>query len=156
MGRAELPAGLRRRLLLWAAVVGLAGGLLAMGQLSFNHTAARSITHAVAVTADLGEHHDHTTAEHGPAPDPAGAAAQRTVGHLPLSEEAGCSGCAEHHGMALTCLGALILLTMGWALPLPAVWRGVLLPWILLAALPRFPLWRRPSLSLVQLSISRT
>jgi hypothetical protein len=57
--------------------------------------------------------------------------------------------------MALTCLAALILLVVGWVLSRPAAWRGVRLRRLTLPP-PAALSWTPGSLSLVELSVSRT
>lgn len=150
---------LQRPLLLWTGVVAVALSLLAMHQMSVNHTAAGPQPFAVSsISADrhaVGPAHNHSesaTINHTPAGTVRVAAVDRSLTAL----DDACPGCAEH-AMALTCLVALTLLAVSWLLRGPVQWPG------LLARRPRRALlqawrwrWRPPSLNLVELSISRT
>jgi hypothetical protein len=153
MGWARPSVVVRQQLLLWAAIVVMALSLLALHQLSLNHTVAdpsASSGSAVAAAARLDHHQlgggalgDHVQLT--PASD-----------QHPRSADDGCPGCVGHHVMALTCLAALILVAIGRALTGPIEWRGVRLRPPLRWTLPEPPRWRPPVLSLVELSISRT
>lgn len=157
MGRATPVASLQQQLLRWAAAVALTLSLLAMHQLSLNHTAAQPNTPAAAVSVGSPERHDHRVDQPEHLGDTAGHAAQIVPAQQPApGGEDGCPGCSEHHVMALTCLAALILLALGWALRRPTAWRGVLLPRLLTAPRPLSPPWWREPLSLLELSVSRT
>lgn len=152
--RRARPVVLRQQLLLWAAVVVVALGLLAMHQLSLNHTAAGSAAgSAAAAVAAHPEQHGHS--DSGPAADGHAHPALVAVGDHPSSGADTCPGCADHV-MALTCLAALALLAVGWALRRPVVWRGVRLPRLVWRPLPPDPRWRRAPLTLVELAVSRT
>lgn len=146
-------AGLRRQVGLLLAAVAIALSLLALHQLSSNHTVAgtsaaldRAAAQPVAV-AGLGTHH---------VPDGHAHAQQLSVAgddHRPLGDD--CPGCADHQAM-LTCLAALILLVVGWVLSRPVEWRGVRLRRRTLPAAGPAPPKTPRSLSLVELSVSRT
>lgn len=151
MGRSG-PVVVRRQLLLWVGVLAVAAGLLAMHQLSLNHTIVDpGASRASALTAPA--HLDHR--ESG---DSRVGVDRHLVGsgETPWSGDGGCPGCGEHHAVALTCLAALIVVVVGWALSGPIEWRGFrlrpFLPW----RLPAPPRWSPLPLSLVELSISRT
>lgn len=139
----------------------VAFSLLAMHQLSSNHTAAGSSAAPgvvggapVAMSAVAPHLHgqDHSV--------DAGSADRTHVERMgtgqPTSEDGGCPGCAGHHVMALTCVAALILLAVGWVLAGPLAWRGVRLRRLLLLVVrptsTRLPVPR----SLTELSVSRT
>lgn len=166
MGR-TVPVISLRDLLLWAGAVALILSLLAMHQLSSNHTAAdpgRPLSGAAALpdldhptTSDGHRHQAGADNDRSAAEDHHAAVAATTSGWQPASEPGGCAGCPDHHVMALTCLAALVLLAWGWVLSRPARWRGVLLPRLLRTnvAAPALT-WSRPALSLAELSISRT
>lgn len=153
MRRSGRAAVLRQQLLLGAAILVVALGLLAM-HLSLNHTAADPSATRVAVgTAGHLEGLGPTVI------DASGTRARLVppmVGGHPSPDDGACPGCTDHHAMALTCLAALILLAAGWALRRPAAWRGVWLPRRLTEPpQPTLP-WRRAPLTLVELSVSRT
>ena len=152
-------------MLLWVGVVVVALSLLAMHQLSTSHTAAGATTPVVASPDPLGGHtaedvasfdHAHSS-DHGHGIDPlyVGGAGLGSGPSTPVGNE--CPGCGEHQAMALTCLVALISLALGWLLAGPVRWPG-LLPRQLVRGLLQDARhrWRRPSLRLVELSISRT
>jgi Family of unknown function (DUF6153) len=142
----------RQQLLLWAAVLAVALSLLAMHQLSINHTAADPAAGSSALTlghADQDKHHAAVTGDHAHAVAPG-------LDQRPAPAHDGCPGCAEHQAMALTCLAALVLLAVGWALRVPALGRGVLLPRVRPRPLPPGRRWRRTPFTLMELSISRT
>ncbi len=154
---APLEGAVRSRLTLWLAVLVVGLSLLAMHQLSGNHTAAdpASSHQSATPTADGSHHH---AASH---PVDAGtdhAQLLSVIGEAdPASEQGGCPDCAGHSAMALTCLAALILLAAGLLLPRPRAGRGIPQP-------RRQPLTvadlrnrcKPPPLRLVELSVSRT
>lgn len=145
-------SALRQQLLLGAAVLAVALSLLAMHQLSINHTAADPAAGSSIVTlghADKDHHHAGVTGAHAHMTAP-------PIGQHPAPAHDGCPGCAQHQAMALTCLAALVLLTVGWALLVPARWRGVLLRRLRQHSLSASRRWRCPPFTLVELSISRT
>jgi hypothetical protein len=151
---------LQRPLLLWTGVVAVALSLLAMHQMSVNHTAADPKPPAVSsVSADrhaAGPAHSHAESAavaHTPAGTVQVAAGDRSLTAL----EDSCPGCAEHHSMALTCLVALTLLAVAWLLRVPVRWPGLLARRPMRALLQTWrSRWIPPPLSLVELSISRT
>ena len=148
----RVGVALQRQLLLWAGVVVVALSLLAMHQLSINHTAAAPAAGSSVVTRehiDQGKHHAAVTDDHAHLATPA-------LDHQPAPAHGGCPGCAEHQAMALTCLAALVLLAIDWALRTPIPWRGLRLPLLRPRTLPPSPRWRPPPFTLVELSISRT
>ncbi|HET9647397.1 MAG TPA: DUF6153 family protein [Microlunatus sp.] len=138
------------------AVVAIALSLLAMHQLSGDHTAAA---------------HRATSAERADA-GMQGAAISRTQhraesNHTHIDNAAGkgddrrshdvdCPGCGDHPAMTATCLAALSLLTVGGCLVRPGAWRGVRLPRPQPRRAGTPPRWTRRPLSLAELSISRT
>ena len=137
-------------MLLWAGAVAVALSLLAMHQMSVNHTAAASSNTVLA--AVTGGHTDDVGAAHHIG-DLAPVSA--TTGVDPAVD--GCPGCTEHHVMALTCLVALALLAVTWLLRGPAPWTGWQpRRWAAAAQPVAHVRWRPPPLSLVELSISRT
>lgn len=152
MGRFRPSVAVRQQLLLWAGIVVVALSLLALHQLSLNHTVAdpRASHTSVAAASHL-DHHELGGSEVG---DHAHLVA--TVDQHPSSTDEGCPGCAGHHVMALTCLAALILVAVGWALSGPIEWRGLRLRPLLQWQVSGPPPWRPPMVSLVELSISRT
>ena len=143
----------RSRPILWLAVLVVGLSLLAMHQLSSNHTAA-SHESATVTTAGSGHHAaghpSETGADH--------AHLLPTTGEEhPASEQGGCPGCAGHSAMALTCLAALILLAAGLLLPRPSAGRGILQPRQTPLTVPKLRHhFKPPPLSLVELSVSRT
>jgi hypothetical protein len=154
---APLHGAVRSRLILWLAVLVVGLSLLAMHQLSGNHTAAgpASSHQSVTVTVDGSSHHaaghaSETGADHAHLLPITGAG-------LPASEQGGCPDCAGHSAMALTCLAALILLAARLLLPRPGAGRGILQPRRQpLAVLSHLSRCRPRPLSLVELSVSRT
>lgn len=148
---------LQRLLLLWTGVVATALSLLAMHQMSVNHTAADPTSVAVSsATADrhaadpTHSHGQSTTAAHTP------AGTSHSAAGLTAPEDA-CPDCAEHHAMALTCLIALTMLSVTWLLRGPVRWPGLLARRPTRALLQVWRLrWKPPPLNLVGLSISRT
>jgi hypothetical protein len=154
MGR-TVTAALRQKLLLWVGVVAVTLSLLAMHQLSLNHTAAspRSVLESSgSTTGSIAGDHAHDGQHLLPGADhPAELAVAGTT-----SEDA-CRGCAQHHMMVLTCLAALILLVTGWLLRRPPAAHR-----IRVTPLVRCPLatavlqWKPPPLSWIELSVSRT
>ncbi|HEU4545604.1 MAG TPA: hypothetical protein VFR88_04860 [Microlunatus sp.] len=154
---APLTGAARPRMILWLAVLVVGLSLLAMHQLSSNHTAADpTSTHDTASLTTADSHH-HA----------AGHASVTGAGHahlLPMageehpgSEQGGCPGCAGHSAMALTCLAALILLAAGLLLRGPSGGREILQRRPTPLTVPNSRNGRRPPpLSLVELSVSRT
>ena len=160
MERIRAADGARQRLWLLLGVVAVALSLLAMHQLSSNHTAAgpaapgspaaatdaaheMSVGHADSHEADIGgADHTHLTASAGD-------------GH-PASEDGGCPGCADHSAMALTCLAALVLLMGGWMLTRPLAGRGLWLRRLVPLLVVERRSWRPRPRSLAELSVSRT
>jgi hypothetical protein len=142
----------RPRLLLWLSAVLVALSVVAMHQLSSNHTAAQPTAAVVvaSVNESVGHLGDAVAADH------AHWLLAEITGH-PSTEEGACPNCGAHSAMALTCLAALILLAAGWLLRGPVEWRRLRLPRI---ALPPSHLycrsWRPPPLTLAELSVSRT
>jgi hypothetical protein len=99
----------RSRLILWLALLVVGLSLLAMHQLSGNHTAADpASSHESATVAMAGSGHH--------APDHPSEIGADHVHLLPTTGEGfpgsggGCPDCAGHSAMALTCLAALVLL----------------------------------------------
>ncbi|MDN5762379.1 MAG: hypothetical protein L0H41_08700 [Microlunatus sp.] len=153
--------GARQRLWLLLGVLAVALSLLAMHQLSSNHTAAGPPAAAVSVATDAahltlssGAHADTPAADAG-GTDHAHLTVASGDGH-PASEDGGCPGCADHSAMALTCLAALVLLIGGWMLSRPRLGRGL---WFR-RAVPLLMVDRRSWVprprSLAELAISRT
>jgi hypothetical protein len=131
--------------------------LLAMHQLSGNHTAANSRISHQSVTVQAGNLRHHA----------AGHAVEAGTDHAhlvpmadeggPTSGDGGCPDCAGHSAMALTCLAALSLLATGLLLPPPRTGRGILQPRLQPLAVLSHPNHRKPPpISLVELSVSRT
>jgi len=161
-------AGLRRQVWLLLAVVVIALSLLAMHQLSSNHTVAGTSSKIEGTAAPAGlagqiSHHPgddrliHVHAHDEHAID--GHAHGQQVRATALDHAAGdgdCPDCAHHQAMALTCLAALILFVAGWVVSRPAAWRGVLLRRLIQKPETVAEPWRRHSLSLRELSVSRT
>ena len=154
---APYEGAVRSRLIPWLAVLVVGLSLLAMHQLSGNHTAADPASshdtaaltaagsghHAAGHRSEIGADHAHLQPATGPG-DPA-------------STEGGCPDCAGHSAMALTCLAVLILLATGLLLPRPRTGRGIRQPRLQpLALLSHRNRLRPPPLSLVELSVSRT
>jgi len=149
--------GLQRQLLLWAGVLVVALGLLAMHHMSRNHIAADPFagSHAHAKSQSVGEHLTQ-------------AAAVGTVDHPQLqptgstshhSDDAGetCPGCAAHQAMSLTCLVALTLLAVSVLQRAPLGGPGLLVRPLFRAVLGDRGTWRaRPPLTLMEISVSRT
>jgi len=152
-----LGGAARSRLILWLTVLVVGLGMLAMHQLSGNHTAAdpSSSYQSSAVTGDGSRHH---AAGHG-------VEAWTDHAHLlpmagdgdPTSGDGGCPDCAGHSVMTSTCLAALILLAAGLLLPGPRAGRGIVQPRLQpLAVLSHRNRCKPPPISLVELSVSRT
>jgi hypothetical protein len=149
--------GLRRQLLLWAGVLAVALGLLAMHHMSRNHVVADPFA------GSQGQVHSEPAGDHGhPAaavlavdnlqPHPAGSTSQH-------SSEIGdtCPGCGAHQAMSLTCLVALALVAVSALRRLPQRGLGVLVRPVFRAVLSRRGTWRaRPALTLMEISVSRT
>ena len=154
---APLHGAARSRLILWLAVLVVGLALLAMHQLSGNHTAADpTFSHESATLTAAGSshpaagHRSETGADHAHLRPITGAG-------LPASEQGGCPDCAGHSAMALTCLAALILLTAGILMPRPRAGRGILQPRLQPLTVPSHRnRCKPPPLSLVELSVSRT
>lgn len=154
MGRTA-TAVLRQQLLLWVGVVAVALSLLAMHQLSLNHTAASPLPvleSSGSTTGSVAGDHAHDGQHLLPGADhPATAAVDGEI------SDHGCPGCAQHHMMVLTCLAALILLVTGWLLRRPPAAHR-----IRVTPLVRCPLatavlqWKPPPLTWIELSVSRT
>lgn len=159
MRRRSSLRGLQRQLLLWAGVVAVALSLLAMHQLSGNHTAAGAPPPVSQVSGAGGHapaHIDDAGQLHGGDHPHAATSLTAAADGLPAPGYA-CPDCGGHQAMMLTCLAALALLAVGLSLTRPARWPG---------RLPRRWRWTQPAawrlrrhpppLSLVELSISRT
>jgi hypothetical protein len=156
--------GFRRQAWLLLAVVAIALSLLAMHHLSSNHTVAGTTTATTEVAAaqsaarpgqdshHLADRHPHA---HQLDVDPHGPQVGVAGDDYP-SNDGDCPGCAGHHAMALTCLAALILLFTGWVLSRPAAWRAVRLRRPTLPPRDAAPFWTPRSLSLIELTVSRT
>lgn len=164
------PHRLRQSRWLLLAVLVTALSLLAMHQLSSEHTAVGSpgtrpasdaagtaqagtglhvtvgVPYAVAGAPPLSEH------------APAAPRHHQTGAGVPdhHSDAGDCPGCAHHQMMALTCLAALVLLAVGWVLTRPAAWRGVRVRHVVAAPAAGGPQRQRRALSLSELAISRT
>lgn len=111
--------GARQRLWLLLGVVAVALSLLALHQLSSNHTAAGPARDSVPATTEsahltLGTRADPHAAEIGGSGHVQLSAPSGT-GH-PAADGDGCPGCTDHSAMALTCLAALVLMVVGWKL----------------------------------------
>jgi hypothetical protein len=148
----------RSRLILWLAVLAVGLSLVAMHQLSSNHTAAGpGSSHQYATVPEDGSHH-HAAGHPGDAGIDHAHLVPILSGADPASgQHDGCPGCAGHSAMALTCLAALILLTAGLLLPRPRTGRGILQPRLRQPAVLSHRDWfRPPPLSPVELSVSRT
>lgn len=154
-------AGARQRLWLLLGVLAVALSLLAMHQLSSNHTAADPPAAQVSVATDAAHltlnprvHADTHAAGNGGTDHP-----HLTVtsgDEHPASEGGGCPGCADHSAMALTCLAALVLLLAGWLLTRPRPGRGLWLRrQVPLLTVDRRSWVLRPR-SLAELAVSRT
>jgi hypothetical protein len=157
MGRALTASNAHPRLLLLAAVVAVALSMLAMHQLSSNHTAADPT--AVTV-AQLTAHNRGMAIDghgHGGAYDYAHLSSLIGDGNPSLTEEP-CPGCASHQAMAMTCLAALILIAVSWLLRAPTEWRGVRLRRVQLLPVQPEPStrWVPSPLTLTELSVSRS
>ena len=154
---ARLEGAVRSRLILWLAVLVVGLALLAMHQLSGNHTAADpASSHDPATLTAAGSSHHAAGHPSETGADHAHLLPMADAGH-PASEQGGCPGCAGHSTMALTCLAALILLTAGLLLPRPTGGRGILQPRptpLTISTLRNR--CKPPPLSLVELSVSRT
>jgi hypothetical protein len=154
---APLHGAVRSRLILWLAVLVVGLALLAMHQLSGNHTAADPASgHESATVTTAGSSHH---ADGDPSDTGAGHAhlLPATGAGLPASSQGGCPDCAGHSAMALTCLAALVLLAAGLLLPRPRTGRGILQPRLQpLTVLSHRYRVKPPPLSLVELSVSRT
>lgn len=156
MGRSGPSVIARQQLVLWTGIVAVALSLLALHQLSLNHTVADPSASPVSVNAAVNRHADVDPDGLG-----AGMAADPThrgavVDQTPGSGPDGCPGCVDHHTAALTCLAVLIVVAIGWALAGPVEWRGLRLRVLLPRLLPEPPQRRPLPLSLVELSIRRT
>ena len=154
---APLTGAARPRLILWFAVLVVGLSLLAMHQLSGNHTAAEPTTTHDTASLTTADSHHHAA---GHASDPGAGHAHllpMAAEEHPGSEQGGCPDCAGHSVMALTCLAALVLLAAGMLLPRPTRGRGILqrrLTPLTVANLRNR--CKPPPLSLVELSVSRT
>ena len=147
-------AVLRQQLLLWVGVVAVALSLLAMHQLSLNHTAAspRPVLESSGSTSgSVAGDHAHDDQQLLPGADhPADLAVVGTT-----SEDA-CPGCAQHHMMVLTCLAALILLATGWLLRGPPAGHRIRVTPLVHCVSTTVTRWRPPPLTWIELSVSRT
>lgn len=151
-------AGARHRLWLLLGVLAVALSLLAMHQLSSNHTAAGpSETHSPVATDTM--HLTEVSSAHGSthAADDHPRLSVAPGGSQPASGDRGCPGCADHSAMAMTCLAALVLLIGGFMLTRPRLGRGLWLRPVLtlLVTVDRRPWAPRPR-SLAELAVSRT
>ena len=154
MRSARFAASFRARLGLLLGILAVALSLLAMHQLSSNHTAANPTASASVVMDPPVSHHGSHEVGAGGAGH-AHLAAASADAH-PASGDNVCPSCAEHSVMALTCLAALMLLTVGWVLIRPAAWRGLRVPQLLLWAVTPPATWLPWPRSPMELSISRT
>ena len=154
---APLEGARSRLILLWFAVLVVGLSLLAMHQLSGNHTAAdpASSQQSVTLTAAGSGHH---AAGHPSETGTSHAHLMPATGlGDPASSQGGCPDCPGHSAMALTCLAALILLAAGLLLPRPPTGRGVLQPHLQPLTVPDLRNRCKPRpLSLMELSVSRT
>jgi hypothetical protein len=151
MGRST--AALRQQLLLWVGVVAVALSLLAMHQLSLNHTAASplAVADAAGPGRSVADGHEHAGQHLAPgAEHPAEPVVEGTVSHD------GCPGCAQHQAMMVTCLVALILLATGWLLRGPSAGRIVRVAPLVHRLILAVPRWRPPPRTWIELSVSRT
>ena len=155
--RIRVAVAARQRLWLLLGVVAMALSLLAMHHLSSNHTAAgppagpspAASAHQM-FAGDVDPHeldtvvsdHTHLTAATG-------------EGH-PLSEIGGCSGCADHSALGLTCLAALVLLMSGFMLIRPPAGRGLWLRPLPPLMFVESRSWLPRPRTLAELAISRT
>ena len=158
VGAGAAAAAARSRLILWLAMLALGLSLLAMHQLSSNHTAADPASGDRVGTVTADDWSQHAAGHTGDAgPDRAHTLPALGGTDLVSGEHDGCPGCAGHTTMALTCLAALVLLTAGLLLPRPRTGRGILRPRPNQPAVPRPRERFRPRpLSPVEMSISRT
>ena len=154
-------AGARQRLWLLLGVLAIALSLLAMHQLSSNHTAAgppaaqESVATGDAhLTLNPVMHVDTHAAGTG-GTDHAHLSVASGDGH-PASEDGGCPGCADHSAMALTCLAALVLLLGGWLLTRPRLGRGLWLRRVVPLLMVDSRSWAPRPRSLAELAVSRT
>lgn len=154
-------AGARQRLWLLLGVLGVALSLLAMHQLSSNHTAAGPPAAQVSVATDAA----HLTLNPVAHADTHAAGAGGTehahlsvssVDEHPASEDGGCPGCADHSAMALTCLAALVLLIGGWMLTRPRIGRGLWIRRVVPLLIVDRRSWAPRPRSLAELAVSRT
>ena len=154
---APYAGAVRSRLTLWLAVLVVGLSLLAMHQLSSNHTAADPTTsHQSATLTTAGSHHHAASHPSEAGTDHAHLLPFTGEAH-PATGDGGCPDCASHSAMALTCMAALILLTAGLLLPCPKAGRGILQPRLQpLTVLSHRKRRKPPPLSLVELSVSRT
>ena len=144
---------LQRQLLLWAGVLAVALSLLAMHQMSWNHTAADPMPPAgVHLDADTGPAGGHVDTVQSGTADHAHLQIAGSTDHHSAPAGDACPGCAAHQAMALTCLVALTLLAVGWLLRGPVRWPVLLARPLARAALnDRSNRWSRPSLTLMEL-----
>lgn len=151
------PWSLQQQLLLWASVVAVALGLLAMHHMSRNHVAADPLasSHPQAEILPLVGPVDPIAGS-----DTANHAQLQPTGsnkHHPAEAGDACPGCAAHSAMMLTCLAALTLMAVGWLLRTPLRGPGLLIRPLFRAVLSDQCCRRRPpTLSLMELSVSRT
>lgn len=165
MGRTG-TAALRLQVLLWVGVVAVSLSLLAMHQLSLNHTAASPLpaVESVGVVEGSGSSRSIVDDRHGHAGQHGHVGQHLLSGADHPAEAAGvgtgshdaCPGCAQHHVMVLTCLVALVLLATGWLLRGPPVGRTIGVAQLLHRLHVAVPRWRPPPLTWIELSVSRT
>jgi len=154
--RIRVAVAARQRLWLLLGVVSMALSLLVMHHLSSDHTAAGSpagpspAASAHLTSASHIDLHDDTVGA-----DHAHLTASTGEGH-PLSEIGGCSGCADHSALGLTCLAALLLLMSGFKLIRPAAGRGLWLRVPLPLTFVQSRAWLLRPRTLVELAVSRT
>ena len=144
MALASIAPALRRHLVLAVSVVVVALSVLAMHELSLEHTLARP-----GPVSQVAAHHDHDHIE--------AAGSHVEVASVGPGTSDACPGCGDHHVMTATCLIALILLVTGWLLRGPPLAvRQVRISRVSRHELPPALRRRPPARSWIELSVSRT
>ena len=157
MVRIRAAVGARQRLWLLLGVVAMALSVLAMHQLSSNHTAAGHLARPSPTDATrlMSAVHAKSHELEAVGGDHAQLTPSDRVGH-PVSEVGGCHCCAGHSVMGLTCLAGLILLMSGWMLTPPGAGPGLWVRRLLRVTLVKRRSWLPGPRSLALLSVCRT
>jgi hypothetical protein len=141
------------RPLLPVVVLLVALSVLGMHQLSVDHMVATP-DYPSGVTGQVAFESDKSRSSVGAEM----ASAQRSASHLePTESDRSCPGCGGHDAMIMTCLLALTLLVVGWLLiPPRSRWITTFLAawWVVTATVHLG--WRRPALTLAELSLRRS